>query len=174
MYLVHVITIHNCTLLDIGLVNRYIYVTSMPHLFISLFVPSPDTGPRVSCQCVSHLRDCECKFVSYLPYGSCMHGSIDNRLLRNAWRQVAGLLAPRGFSCRPCRSRGHRLARVVRRGGRCGGHFFSGGVPSLHVTALFTRATSPYFLAQRVRRRRSSPPRVVLSTSRGSFLCLIC
>jgi hypothetical protein len=52
---------------------------------------------------------------------------------------VVGLLAPKGVSRRSCRSRGKRLARVVRRRGRCGSRFFLDlGAFSCHNA--FTRA----------------------------------
>jgi hypothetical protein len=61
------------------------------------------------------------------------HGFFDKvgqagiRMLRDACGQVAGLLAPKGFSRRSCRSRGEGLALIIRRRRRCGGRFFLGG-----------------------------------------------
>jgi hypothetical protein len=103
-------------------------------------------------------------------------GQAGSRLSRNIFGQVIGLLALKGFSRRPCRSRRQRLVRVVRDRRRCGGCFFLGwGCLSCHG-ALHPRhgpQVSPCFLERRVR-RRLSPPRVAFSALPRSFLSLLC
>jgi hypothetical protein len=86
------------------------------------------------------------------------------------------LLAPKGFSRRPCRSCGQRLARVVRRRRRFGGRYFFGSDAfSIHgaLRARHGPQASPCFLERGVR-RRLSPPCVAISALPRSFLSLIC
>jgi hypothetical protein len=89
--------------------------------------------------------------------------------------KVVGLVAPKDFSRRPCRSSGQRFARVLSRRRRCGSRFFFGrdafpchGV--LHPNR--GQQASPCFLTRRVR-RRLSPTRVAFSRLRGSFSCFL-
>jgi hypothetical protein len=75
----------------------------------------------------------------------------------DACGQVVGPLVPKGCSCRPCRSRGQRLKRAVRRRGRCVGRFFLGWDAFCSCHGGFHPRhglqASPCFFARRVRRR---------------------
>jgi hypothetical protein len=80
--------------------------------------------------------------------------------------QVVGLSAPKSISRCPCRTRKQRLARVVRRRGRCGGRFFLGW-DAFSSTAFFTRAICrKRFHAS----SRLSPSRVVLFSVAWEFI----
>jgi hypothetical protein len=81
-----------------------------------------------------------------------------------------------GFSHRPCRSRGQRLALNVRRRGRCGGRLlFVRDAVSCHgaLNARHGPQASPCFLELRVR-SRLPPPCVEISALPSSILSLMC